>query len=49
MFLLTTKNICLLDKQKRELGIVSGQRSDEMERYERFTFSITVAAPFLGA
>ena len=32
MFTLTVKSVCLLDKQKRDLGLTSGQRSMEMER-----------------
>ena len=32
MFTLTVRNICLLDKQKRDLGLSTGQRSMEMER-----------------
>ena len=36
MFSLTVKQICSLDKQRRELGIISGQRSLEMDRFLMF-------------
>ena len=32
MFSLTVRIVCMLEKQKRNLGTVSGQRSNEMER-----------------
>ena len=33
MFSLTVKAVCALDKQARDLGITTGQRSKNMERY----------------
>ena len=33
MFALTVKSVCALDKQARDLGITTGQRSKNMERY----------------
>ena len=36
MFSLTVKQICSLDRQRRELGIISGQRSIEMDRFLMF-------------
>jgi hypothetical protein len=32
MFSLTVRIVYMMDKQKRNLGMVSGQRSNEMER-----------------
>ena len=40
MFTLTVKSVCLLDKQKRDLGLTSGQRSMEMERSVYFKFAL---------
>jgi hypothetical protein len=33
IFALTCRAVCVLDKQARDLGITSGQRSKNMERY----------------
>ena len=35
MFSLTVKSVCALDKQARDLGITTGQRSKNMERYSK--------------
>ena len=37
IFFLTVKSVCDMDKQARDLGITTGQRSKKMERYKIIT------------